>query len=53
MNRESMNTTSTEYSQSAGDAAAAHESEAFDPNSTRPEQEKKEGSERKVCSTLR
>lgn len=38
--RESLNPTSTEYSKSGGgDASAAHEAEAFDPKSTRPEEE--------------
>jgi len=37
MDKDSMNTESTEYSKSGSDAQSAHSPSAFDPNNTSPE----------------
>lgn len=53
MDKDSINTRSTEYSKTGGDDAAAHESGAFDPSETRPEAEEASGaSGKKVSSSL-
>lgn len=39
MDKDSIDTTSTEYSKSEGDGSAAQKSDAFDPSKTKPEQE--------------
>lgn len=41
--KDSINTEPTEYSKSGSDSAAAQEKEAFDPSTTRPEEEKSGG----------
>jgi hypothetical protein len=46
MDKDKMNTGSTEYAKTGSDAQTAHSDQAFDPDTTRPETEKsKEGQE--------
>jgi len=50
MDKDSINTRTTEYSKTGGDDAVAHESEAFDPSQTTPEGQKASGAaDKKVC----
>lgn len=50
MDREAVNPTSSEYSKTGGDGTVAHEKEAFDPSTTRPETEEAQGREGKDVS---
>jgi len=50
MDKDSLKPVSTEYSQTGGDDAVAHESEAFDPSQTTPEGQQASGAaDKKVC----
>lgn len=53
MDKDKIDTTSNEYSQSGGDGQAAGESTAFDPKTTRPEGEMQQSGSKNVSEATR